>query len=350
MRSFDPLIALLSEIPDPRRAEGKLYKLPYVLLFSILAVVTGGNSFRSIETFIKVHRRRLNAAFGLRWKRAPAHTAIRYILQGLDPQAVEQAFRRHAAGLLDMRRPIRRAAPSRSMARRSGEASTISTTARQPRCCMRSTSKPAWSWRISTSTRSPTKSPPRSGCSANSRSRTAPSRSMPCTAKKNLRGRRRGAGAHHRPTEGQSANPAAACPKPSAPPAYPTSSDTSVTKARNRHETSTADVFSAARAVAETEWKSLIKGIVRVTRDVLHRNAKTGLWSSTSEVAYYVANSAASARHAGTAIRGHWHIENKLHYTRDVTFREDQSRIRHNPGIFARIRCSPTTSCAAIST
>ena len=101
MRSFDQLIGLLSEIPDPRRAEGKLYQLPYVLLFSILAVVTGGNSYRSIETFITVHRRRLNAAFGLRWKRAPAHTAIRYILQGLDPNGVEQVFRRHATGLLD---------------------------------------------------------------------------------------------------------------------------------------------------------------------------------------------------------------------------------------------------------
>ncbi len=31
-------------------------------------------------------------------------------------------------------------------------------------------------------------------------------------------------------------------------------------------------------------------------------------------------------------------VENTLHYTRDVTFREDQSRIRHNPGIFARLR------------
>jgi hypothetical protein len=41
----------------------------------------------------------LNAAFGLGWKRAPAHTAIRYILQGLDPQAVEQVFRLHAAAL-----------------------------------------------------------------------------------------------------------------------------------------------------------------------------------------------------------------------------------------------------------
>jgi hypothetical protein len=52
LRSFDQLIGLLGEIPDPRRAEGKLYKLSCVLLFSILAVVTGGNSYRSIETFI----------------------------------------------------------------------------------------------------------------------------------------------------------------------------------------------------------------------------------------------------------------------------------------------------------
>jgi DDE_Tnp_1-associated len=117
MRPFDPLLAMLSEVPDPRRAEGKLYKLPYVLLFSILAVVTGGNSFRSIEIFIKVHRRRLNAAFGLCWKRAPAHTAIRYILQA---SIRRQSSRRSAVmpRAYWTLRPIRRAVPSRLMARR----------------------------------------------------------------------------------------------------------------------------------------------------------------------------------------------------------------------------------------
>ena len=68
------------DVPDPRRAEGKLYDLPHVLLFAILAIVTGCNSYRGIVTFIGVHRRRLNAAFGLQWRRAPAHTAVRYIL------------------------------------------------------------------------------------------------------------------------------------------------------------------------------------------------------------------------------------------------------------------------------
>lgn len=99
MTVFAPLLDLLAEVPDPRRAEGKLYSLPHVLLFAILAIVSGCNSYRGIVTFIDVHRRRLNAACGLRWRRAPAHTAIRYILQGLDPAAVEAAFRRHAARL-----------------------------------------------------------------------------------------------------------------------------------------------------------------------------------------------------------------------------------------------------------
>jgi hypothetical protein len=95
--AFSPLLDVLADVPDPRRAEGKLYKLPYVLLFSILAIVSGCNSYRGIVTFIDVHRHRLNAAFSLKWRRAPAHTAIRYILQGLDPATVEAAFRRHAA-------------------------------------------------------------------------------------------------------------------------------------------------------------------------------------------------------------------------------------------------------------
>ena len=97
MAVFSPLLDVLADVPDPRRAQGQVYKLPYVLLFSILAIVTGCNSYRGIVTFIAVHRRRLNAAFSLQWKRAPAHTAVRYILQGLDPAGVERAFRHHAA-------------------------------------------------------------------------------------------------------------------------------------------------------------------------------------------------------------------------------------------------------------
>ena len=99
MKSFAHLLSRLAAIPDPRRAEGKLYQLPHVLLFSILAIVSGANSYRGICTFIKIHRGKLNRAFKIGWKRPPAHTAIRYILQGLAAVDVEKVFREHAANL-----------------------------------------------------------------------------------------------------------------------------------------------------------------------------------------------------------------------------------------------------------
>jgi hypothetical protein len=97
MLSLTPFLALLSEIEDPRRAEGKLYRLPHVVLFAILAMVSGANSYRAIHSFIDVHLARLRDFFSLPWRRAPAYSTIRFILQQLDTASVEQVFRRHAA-------------------------------------------------------------------------------------------------------------------------------------------------------------------------------------------------------------------------------------------------------------
>jgi len=99
LKSFEPLLSLFATIPDPRRAEGRLYQLQFVLLFSIFAIVSGANSYRGIRTYVKVHRQELNKAFKIKWKRSPAHTAIRYILQGLSAADVEKVFREHAANL-----------------------------------------------------------------------------------------------------------------------------------------------------------------------------------------------------------------------------------------------------------
>src|SRR6202035_975722 len=99
MAPFSSFVDLLAEIEDPRRAEGKLYRLPHVVLFAILAMVAGANSYRGIHSFIDVHLARLRKFFGLKWRRTPAYTTIRIILQQLDAASVEQVFRRHAAVL-----------------------------------------------------------------------------------------------------------------------------------------------------------------------------------------------------------------------------------------------------------
>ena len=49
---------------------------------------------------------------------------------------------------------------------------------------------------------------------------------------------------------------------------------------------------------------------------------------SRSEVRHYILSRKLSAKKFGTAVRGHWSIENRLHWQLDVTFGEDQSRIR----------------------
>jgi hypothetical protein len=210
MRSFDQLLGLLSNIPDPRRAEGKLYKLQHVLLFSILAIVTGGNSYRSIVTFIEVPRRRLNAACGLRWRRAPAHTSIRYILQGLDPQAVEQVFRQHAAGLCDAATdPTRRIVALDGKTLRRSFDNFNDRKAAQVLHAFEVEAGLVLA-HIDIADKS-NEIPAPSNCSVNSTSRTASPRSMPCTAKKNLRGRRASRGSPRRPAKGESADAAADC-------------------------------------------------------------------------------------------------------------------------------------------
>jgi hypothetical protein len=63
------------------------------LAISVLAVLAGADSYRKIARFIDAHRLRLNAWLGLKWKRAPAYTAIRYAFINLSPEAVEAAKR-----------------------------------------------------------------------------------------------------------------------------------------------------------------------------------------------------------------------------------------------------------------
>ena len=55
---------------------------------------------------------------------------------------------------------------------------------------------------------------------------------------------------------------------------------------------------------------------------------------------YYLTTLTGSAQIVGRAVRSHWGIENQLHWVLDVTFREDESRIRRNhaPANFNTLR------------
>ena len=81
------------------------------------------------------------------------------------------------------------------------------------------------------------------------------------------------------------------------------------------------------------QWKNLASiGMVEAQRSV---NGKTSV-----ETRFYISSLPGDAKVLLAAIRGHWGIENSLHWVLDISFREDESRVRtgNTAGNLALIR------------
>jgi predicted transposase YbfD/YdcC len=98
------------------------------------------------------------------------------------------------------------------------------------------------------------------------------------------------------------------------------------------HETADADHGRAEQRRCEAvpvpkdlrgreDWKDL-KSICRVTRTYTEKGEEK------SEVRYFISSLRADAKRLGDAVRGHWSVENNLHWVLDMTFAEDRSRAR----------------------
>ena len=85
----------------------------------------------------------------------------------------------------------------------------------------------------------------------------------------------------------------------------------------------TLPLSSVAHAISKSEWLG-IKSVVMIERIAEYKNGEI-----TSEKRYFISSLGHNdPQRIGAAARLHWGIENKLHWTLDVVFKEDDCRIR----------------------
>jgi hypothetical protein len=96
------LLDYLSKIRDPRRSQGRRYQLNHILLFSILAILSGAKSYRDVARFFKKRYKQLNKLFKLKWKKSLSKSQLRDILCAIEINSIEACFRDYSRKLSEL--------------------------------------------------------------------------------------------------------------------------------------------------------------------------------------------------------------------------------------------------------
>jgi DDE_Tnp_1-associated len=87
------LLEFFSQVKDPRRRQGTMYQLRYVLLFCVLAVLSGATGYATMALWMKMKKKELLKTFDLKWIRTPGKTCLSELFMSLDKSEIEKAFR-----------------------------------------------------------------------------------------------------------------------------------------------------------------------------------------------------------------------------------------------------------------
>jgi predicted transposase YbfD/YdcC len=100
----------------------------------------------------------------------------------------------------------------------------------------------------------------------------------------------------------------------------PISRYTETEKTRNRVTNRTVTVFNDVNGIDQA-WVGL-QSLIKVEK------SGTRAGKPYHQIVYYISSLTCSAVEFAHGIRGHWGIENRLHWVKDMVFDEDRSRIR----------------------
>ena len=327
--------SFLSKIKDHRRKQGRRYLLEHILLFSIFAILSGADSYRKTAAYIEANYEVLDETFVLNWKRMPAYTTIRDIIQGTTSDEIEKQFRQYSESLVNSDTEKRFIAFDGKVLRGSFDhfkdqkaIQILSAFVTDSRIILAHEEIAEKTNEIPTAQELIVKLD-LSGC-------VFTFDAINCQEKTLIAAKDTGNDVIVQVKENQKTlfndcQRTAEAMSPNAVYQEPW------TKARNRIESRRVEVFTNMIISDHDKWH-LVEAIITVERKKRVFDTKAKCWKWSNETSFYIATTVFSARVFCQAIRNHWGIENRNHHVRDVSMGEDKSRVRTNPHILAKLR------------
>ena len=329
------LQSFLSKIKDHRRKQGRRYLLEHILLFSIFAIMSGADSYRKTAVYIEDNYEVLDEIFGLNWKRMPAYTTIRGIIQGTTSDEIEKQFREYSDLLANSDTQKRFIAFDGKVLRGSFDhfkdqkaIQILSAFVTDSRVILAHEEIAEKTNEIPTAQELIVKLG-LSGC-------VFTFDAINCQEKTLKAAKDTGNDVIVQVKENQKTlfndcQRTAETMPPNDVYQEPW------TKARNRIESRRVEVFTDMIISDHDKWH-LVEAIVKVERKKQVFDTKAKCWKWSNETSFYIATTVFGAQIFCRAIRNHWGIENSNHHVRDVSMGEDKSRVRTNPHILAKLR------------
>ena len=330
------LYDLLFKIKDQRRGQGRRYLLGHILFFSILAILSGATSYRKVHAFIKANYVLLDDTFALNWKRTPAYTTIRDIIQGVSSEDLEGCFRAYSDFLSEHSHGMKRFVAFDGKVLRGSFDHFLDQPAIQVLSAFLTDRQLILAHEeIAAKTNEiPTAQEMMSKLGLSDCIFTFDA--INCQENTLIVGKETGNDVIVQVKGNQKTllNDCQTLAESSLP---SDKYEEPIAKDHNRIESRSVQVFPRPTFSDDVKW-SLVEAVVKVDRERWTFNTRSKVWEPSHEASFYIATTCLTAEAFCQAIRNHWRIENSNHYVRDVSLGEDGSRIRTNPHIFVKLR------------
>ncbi len=332
------MLKALKLIKDFRRKQGQRYDLGTLLFLSIMAILSDANSYRKIEIFIRLRFDELKNNFNFTWEKAPSYSAIRNVIQGVSSQALEEAFRKDSfARLNDANHdePLELSFDGKVVRgsfdhfKNVKAIQVLSIFCNKHKLILAHEEVGEKTNEIPVAQALIPKLPFENAaytcdamnCQTETISKIAESGNHFIVQVKG-----------NQKSLLDDCILTASELKPIDTYEEPTE------KGHGRITKRTARSFSTENIRNKEQKWGKISCIIEVQRDRQVYYTKEKVYKDTSEISYYISTQSLPAERFNSVIRSHWGIENSNHYVRDVSLKEDASRIRVNPQNMVKLK------------